>query len=117
MMGLTYWLVKEKFMTEKLFYPDWKELVVFADQGMQPTILVETENYKSIVAGMEPGNSIPPHVEGPAVFHFLEGEGKMIVNENTFKVKAGASVIVPPGANRGITADTRLAFLAVRLLV
>lgn len=104
-------------MTEKLFYPDWKELVVFADQGMQPTILVETENYKSIVAGMEPGNSIPPHVEGPAVFHFLEGEGKMIVNENTFKVKAGASVIVPPGANRGITADTRLAFLAVRLLV
>ncbi len=102
-------------MTERLFYPDWKELVVYTDQGMQPTILVETEHYKSMIGGMEPGNSVPPHVEGPAVFHFLEGKGEMIVNENTFKVQAGASVVVPPGAKRGISATTRLAFLAVRL--
>ena len=102
-------------MTDQIFYPDWKDLVVYADKGMQPTILVETETYKSVVAGMAPGGSMPPHAEGPAVFHFLEGRGTMIVNENSYPVQAGASVVVPPGANRGIEAETRLAFLAVRL--
>ena len=102
-------------MTEKIYYPDWKELVVYAEEGMQPTILVETEAYKSVVAGMAPGSSIPAHAEGPAIFHFLEGNGFMQVDEEKFPVQVGASVVVPPGAKRGITAETRLAFLAVRL--
>ena len=103
-------------MTEKTYYPDWKELVVYAEQGMQPTVLIETETYKSVVAGMAAGNIIPAHAEGPAIFHFLEGSGFMQVEEDRFPVQVGASVVVPPGAKRGITAETRLAFMAVRVL-
>ena len=102
-------------MPEKVIFQNWKELVVYSAKGMQPKVLVETENYKSVVAGMAPGNSMPPHAEGPAIFHFLEGTGKMIVGEENLSVQAGATVVVPNGANRGIEAETQLAFLAVRL--
>ena len=102
-------------MTQKVIFPNWKELVVYSDKGMQPNVLVETENYKSVVAGMAPGNSMPAHAEGPAIFHFLEGSGKMVVGKETLSVQAGATVVVPNGANRGIEAETQLAFLAVRL--
>lgn len=102
-------------MTEKVIYPNWKELVVYSEKGMQPNVLVETEDYKSVVAGMAAGNSMPPHAEGPAIFHFLEGSGKMIVGEETLSVQAGATVVVPNGAKRGIEAETQVAFLAVRL--
>jgi len=102
-------------MTDKLIYPNWRELVIYSSKGMQPKVLVETKNYKSVVAGMAAGNSMPPHAEGPAIFHFLEGSGKMIVGQKTLSVQAGATVVVPNGANRGIEAETQLAFLAVRL--
>jgi quercetin dioxygenase-like cupin family protein len=102
-------------MTEQVIFPDWKKLVTYSEKGMQPCVLVEKENYKSVLAGMTAGNSMPPHAEGPAIFHFLEGSGKMIVGEETYHVVAGAIVVVPNGANRGIEAETQLAFLAVRL--
>ncbi len=69
-----------------------------------------------MVAGLEPGAKIPPHPEGPAIFHFLEGTGQMIVGDQAYAVQAGATVVVPDGAVRGIEAETRLAFLAVRVL-
>ena len=102
-------------MTDKVIFPDWKEIVIFSEYGMQPQVLVETETYKSVVAGMAPGNAMPAHTEGPAIFHFLEGFGRMVVGEETLNVRAGATVIVPNRAKRGIEAVTQLAFLAVRL--
>jgi quercetin dioxygenase-like cupin family protein len=102
-------------MTHNVLYPDWREVVVYPAQGAQPHVLVETDQYRSVIAGLAAGSSIPPHPEGPSVFHFLEGSGRMTVGEETFAVQAGATVIVPAGAKRGVEAATRLAFLAVRL--
>jgi len=102
-------------MTQKMLYPDWKEIVVYSEEGPKPQVLAENEAYKCVMGGLVAGNSIPPHPEGPAVFHFLEGSGRMIVGEESFAVSAGATVIVPDGAKRSIEAETQLAFLAVRL--
>jgi quercetin dioxygenase-like cupin family protein len=102
-------------MTPKVLYSDWKELVAYPEQGIQPYVLVETETFKSVIGGLAAGNAMPPHAEGPALFHFLEGSGQMIVGKERFAVHAGATVVVPDGARRGIEAETRLAFLAVRL--
>lgn len=101
--------------TRRVLYADWKEVVVYSTKGMQPQVLVETEQYKSVIAGLAAGNSMPPHAEGPAIFHFLEGSGRVIVGQETFAVHAGSTVIVPDGAERGIEAQSQLAFLAVRL--
>ena len=102
-------------MTQRRLYPDWRELVVYSEKGPQPQVLVEAEQYKAVIAGLKPGGKMPPHAEGPAIFHFLEGTGHVLVGEESFTVQTGATVIVPDGALRGIEAETRLAFLAVRL--
>lgn len=81
----------------------------------QPQVLVENEKFKVIVAGLEPGQKIPQHPEGLAMYHFLEGTGWVNVEGERFAVGPGATVITPAGAKRGIEADTRLAFWAARV--
>lgn len=98
-----------------MLYPNWKEKVVFSADGPQPQVLAENEKLKVIVAGLEPGQKIPPHPEASAMYHFLEGTGWMIVDDERFAVGPGATVVMPDGAKRGIEAETRLAFLAARV--
>jgi quercetin dioxygenase-like cupin family protein len=101
-------------MAQRL-YSNWKETIVFSPAGPQPQILMETVRFKVIVAGLEPGQKIPRHPEGLAMYHFLEGAGWMNVEGERFAVGPGATVIAPAGASRGIEAETQLAFLAARV--
>lgn len=96
-------------------FPSWKEVVVFSPEGPQPQILLETEKSRAVIAGLEPGQKIPAHPEGPAVYHFLEGSGWMIVDGERLPVQPGATVVTPAGAARGMEAETRLVFLGVRM--
>lgn len=98
-----------------MLYPNWKEKVIFSPDGPQPQVLAEEAQFKVIVAGLEPGQKIPPHPEGLAMYHFLEGAGRMNVDRERFVVGPGATVITPAGASRGIEAETRLVFLAARV--
>jgi mannose-6-phosphate isomerase-like protein (cupin superfamily) len=45
------------------------------------------------------------------MYYFLEGEGLMSVDEETFVVKPGVTIITPSGSKRGMNAKTRLVFL------
>ena len=94
---------------------NWKEKVVYSAAGPQPQILLENEKLKVLIAGLEPGQVIPPHPESWAVYHFLDGTGWMRVDGERFAVGPGATVITPAGTARGIEAETRLAFLATRV--
>ena len=98
-----------------LLFPDWRGRVVFSTTGPQPQVLAETPGFRAIIAGLEPGQAIPPHPEGAAVYHFLDGSGWMQVDGDRYAVNPGATVITPSGSRRGIQAETRLAFLAVRI--
>ena len=97
-----------------LFFPSVVEQVVFDSAGPRPQFLVDSEKLKVVVAGLEPGQQIPAHPEALAVYHFLAGEGVMTVNGEEFVVTAGATVIAPPGAARGMHAGSRLIFLAAK---
>ncbi|MCB9135856.1 MAG: hypothetical protein H6636_10555 [Anaerolineales bacterium] len=90
---------------------DWKEKVVFSQEEPQPYPLVATDKLKAVLVGLEPGQKIPSHPAPLAVYHFLDGEGWMIVNGEHFSVQAGATIVVPEGATRGVDAKTQLAFL------
>ena len=103
-------------MTEAAFFPDWRTQVVFSPAGPKPVTLVENEKLRTLVAGLEAGQMIPPHPGELAVYHFLEGNGWMTVDGERLAVSVGATVIVPQGAARGIQAETRLAFLATRVV-
>ena len=102
-------------MTNTLFYPNWKEKVLYPQEGAQPQVLGENEKYKVLVGGLEAGQKIPAHPESQGVYIFLEGNGKMIVDEEQYMVEAGATVITSDGASRGIEAITRLSFIAVKI--
>jgi quercetin dioxygenase-like cupin family protein len=97
-------------------YFDWKEHVVYAADGPRPQVLLENEKIKVVVAGLEAGQQIPEHPEAVGLYHFLEGEGVMVVDGKRLAVRQGGTVITPPGAVRGMEAKTRLAFLAARVV-
>jgi mannose-6-phosphate isomerase-like protein (cupin superfamily) len=102
-------------MDQPLFFPNWRNTIVFSAGGPQPQVLHEDSAVKVVVVGLEPGGQIPVHPGAAGVYHFLEGEGQMRVGEDAFDVQAGGTVVVPAGAARGMTARTRLAFIAVRI--
>jgi len=94
---------------------NWREKIIFSDNGPQPYVLVENEKIKAVLVGLEPGQKLPPHPAPDGVYQFLEGAGWMIVDEQRLRVQAGSIVSVPSGAKRGIEAETRLVFVGVRL--
>lgn len=100
---------------ETTLYPDWKEKIVYSNDGPQPQILMENEKVKFILAGLEPGQQIPEHAEAQAIYHFLAGSGWMTVDGERMTVGPGATIVMPKGAVRGMEAETRLAFLATRI--
>lgn len=97
------------------FYPNWQEKVIFGDDGPQPQVLMANEKIKVVLAGLKPGQKIPPHSESLATYHILKGSGTMIVDNERYAVTAGATIITPDGAARGMEADTELVFLGVRV--
>ena len=100
--------------TSQIYFADTKSKAVFAAEGPQPQFLIDTPNFKALVAGLEAGGQIPPHPAEAAMYHFLEGTGLMTVGEETFEVKPGVTVIAPSGVKRGINAKTRLVFLGAK---
>ncbi len=98
--------------TSELYIADTKSRAVFSSDGPQPQFLLDTPQFKVLVAGLEAGAQIPVHPAETAMYHFLEGEGLMTVGEETFGVKPGVTIVVPGGEKRGMNARTRLVFLA-----
>jgi quercetin dioxygenase-like cupin family protein len=98
----------------KVMLADWKEKVVFSENGPKPHIVEENSLFKVILAGLEAGQSIPVHPEQGAVYYILQGAGWMTVDDERFPIEAGAIISMGNGAARGVEAVEPLAFLAVR---
>ena len=102
-------------MDTRTLTPDWRDVVAYAAPRPQPALLVDEEDLRVLVVGLEPGGQVPPHPERRAVYHALEGEGVFHLDGAALPFRAGAVVVAPLGSTRGIDAVTRLAFLAVRV--
>ncbi len=102
-------------MSEIKYFPDWEPQVAFVPDGPKPNFVVENDKVRIIMAGLEAGQKIPEHPEKMAVYHFLTGNGWMIVNGERMAVSAGSTIYMPEGTVRGMEAETRMAFLAVRV--
>jgi quercetin dioxygenase-like cupin family protein len=97
-----------------IYFLDTKSKAIFSSQGTQPHFLIDTPNFKSLVVGLNEGQQIPPHPGGTAMYHFLEGEGLMMVDDEVFDIKPGVTIVAPNGTKRGMTAKTRVIFLAAK---
>ena len=94
-----------------IYFPDVKSKAVFAADGPKPQFIFDTPQFKALVVGLEAGGQIPVHAGEAAMYHFLEGEGLMTVDEEAFVIKPGVTVVTPSGAKRGMNAKTRVVFL------
>jgi len=70
-------------------FPDWKNEVTFSPEKVMPHPLYLDEQFKVLLAALEPGQSIPEHPEGRSVYYFLEGIGMMRVDGQEVTVQAG----------------------------
>lgn len=95
----------------QFYFLDTKAKAVFSEGGPKPQFLIDTPKFKALVVGLEAGGQIPAHPGEAAMYHFLEGEGLMFIDDETFEIKPGVTVVAQSGAKRGITAKTRLVFL------
>jgi quercetin dioxygenase-like cupin family protein len=102
-------------VNQTVVFQDVREKVVFSSAGPHPQVLLESGKLKALVAGLEPGQKIPPHPEALAMYYFVEGTGWMIVDGERFPVAVGTTIFAAQGAARGMEADTRLVFLAARV--
>ena len=93
---------------------NWQEQIVYATDGPQPQVLLDTGNLKIVLVGLEPGQIIPPHPASSSVYLIIDGTGWMTVNNDRVVLKPGVIVTMPAGTVRGIQAETRLAFLGTR---
>lgn len=93
------------------YFPELKTNAVFASDGPKPQFLIDTPQFKALVVGLNAGQQIPIHPGEVAMYHFLEGEGLMTVDDEIFDIKPGVTVIAPSGAKRGMNAKTRIVFL------
>ena len=91
----------------------WAEGVTFTAGGPDPQSLLENDELKVVLVGLEPKQRIPPHPVPSAVYYFIEGNGWMTVDEDRFEVSAGLIVRTQNGAQRSLEASTRLVFVGV----
>lgn len=97
-----------------VYYAETQAQAAFGAEGPQPRFLLDSEPLKVVVVGLEAGQQIPVHPETVAMYHFLEGSGTMWVDGTAFEIRPGATVITPGGAVRGMTAATRVVFVAAK---
>ena len=92
-------------------WPDWRSTVAFCQDGPGVTLLHESPELKVVLVGLGVGQALPVHPGPSASFHFLDGEGVMVVGTEEVAVAAGATVVVPTGVARGVRATSRMVFL------
>ena len=92
-------------------FPSWAETVQFSPAHPVPTVLLDSDELKVVLVGLEPGQVLPEHPAPAAVFHVLDGTGTVTVDGVSAEVGPGATITVPSGARRGWQAGTRLVFL------
>ena len=98
-----------------LISADWREQVRYGEHKPSPQILKDDGQIRVILIGLRPGQSMPPHPENKAIYHFLEGTGEMYIDDAVIPITPGATIYAPQDARRGVHADTQLTLLAVRL--
>lgn len=97
-----------------IFYADALQQVRYAPEGPQPQFVLDSDQAKVVLAGLEAGQRIPVHPEAMALYLILDGQGTMQVGDEQFEIGPGALVVVPAGVARGMVAETRLAFVAAK---
>jgi quercetin dioxygenase-like cupin family protein len=98
--------------TNYVFYADLLKEVDIPKDGILSRTIHQDDQVKVLVFGFDTGQELSEHTASmPAVLHFLQGEARLTLGENTMEVGIGAWVHMPPNLAHSIYAKTPVVML------
>jgi quercetin dioxygenase-like cupin family protein len=82
------------------------------DKGILSRTLLSDDRLKAVIFGFGQGEELSEHTASmPAVLHFLHGEAKLTLGDDTLEAKPGTWVHMPKGLRHSIQAKTSVVML------
>ena len=96
--------------------PDVAKEVQPPEKGILSRTFVNTDKLKVVLFGFAQGEELSEHTSSmPAVLHFLQGEAKLTLGDDTLEAKPGTWVHMPLGLKHSIQATTPVVLLLLLL--
>jgi quercetin dioxygenase-like cupin family protein len=92
--------------------PDLAKEVQPPDKGILSRTLYNDDRLKVIAFGFAQGEELSEHTASmPAVLHFLQGEARLTLGDDTVEARPGTWVHMPKGLRHSILAQTPVVML------
>jgi quercetin dioxygenase-like cupin family protein len=86
------------------------------DKGILSRTLFSDDRLKAVLFGFGQGEELSEHTASmPAVLHFLQGEAKLTLGDDTLEARPGTWVHMPTGLRHSIQAQTPVVMLLLLL--
>jgi quercetin dioxygenase-like cupin family protein len=86
------------------------------EKGILSRTIFNDDRIKAVVFGFGAGEELSEHTASmPAILHFLQGEAKVTLDDDTVEAKPGTWVHMPPGLRHSIQARTSVIMLLLLL--
>jgi quercetin dioxygenase-like cupin family protein len=86
------------------------------DKGILSRTLYNDDRLKAVIFGFGQGEELSEHTASmPAVVHFLQGEAKLTLGDDTVEAQPGTWVHMPKGLRHSIQATTPVVMLLLLL--
>jgi quercetin dioxygenase-like cupin family protein len=103
-------------MTPYTHISDLAKEVQPPDKGILSRTIFNDEKVKAVIFGLGQGEELSEHTASmPAVLHFLQGDAKLTLGDDTLEVKTGSWVHMLMGLRHSIQAKTPLVMLLLLL--
>ena len=86
------------------------------EKGILSRTIFNDDKVKAVIFGFGQGDELSEHTASmPAILHFLQGEAKLTLGDDTLEAKPGTWVHMPTGQRHSIQAKTPVVMLLVLL--
>jgi quercetin dioxygenase-like cupin family protein len=86
------------------------------DKGILSRTLYNDDRLKSVLFGFAQGEELSEHTASmPAVLHFIQGEARLTLGDDTLEAKPGTWAHMPAGLKHSIQARTPVVMLLLLL--
>jgi Uncharacterized conserved protein, contains double-stranded beta-helix domain len=86
------------------------------EKGILSRTLLNDEKVKAVIFGFAQGEELSEHTASmPAILHFLQGEAKLTLGDDTLEAKPGTWIHMPTGQRHSIQARTPVIMLLLLL--
>jgi quercetin dioxygenase-like cupin family protein len=86
------------------------------EKGILSRTIYNADRMKAVVFGFGQGEELSEHTASmPAVLHFLQGRGKVTLDDDTVEAQPGTWVHMPAGMRHSIQANTPVVMLLLLL--